>query len=44
MHLLGLLMEREFGNMVSSNMIINCPVAYDDVKTLNLFLVLMTPR
>ena len=32
MHLLGFPSEREFENMVCSNMIINCPVTFDDVN------------
>ena len=36
MHLLGFLSERDFGNMVRSNMIVNCPVTFDDVKNAKL--------
>ena len=32
MHLLGLPSEREFENMVRSNMIVNCPVTFSNVK------------
>ena len=31
-HLLRILLERDFGNMASSNMIINCPVTFEYVK------------
>ena len=44
MHLLGFPSEWDFENMVRSKMIVNFPVTFDDVKTLNLFLVLMSPR
>ena len=43
MHLLGFILEWDFENMVRSNMIVNCPITFDDVKTLNLFLVLISP-
>ena len=36
MHLMGLPSERDFGNMVHSNMIVNCPVNFDDVKNARL--------
>ena len=36
MHLLGFLLKRDFGNMVGSNMIVNCPVTFDDVKNAKL--------
>ena len=36
MHLLGFLSERDFDNMVRSNMIVNCPVTFDDVKNAKL--------
>ena len=36
MHLLGFLSERDFGNMVRSNMIVNCPVTFDEVKNAKL--------
>ena len=32
MHLLGFPLERDFENMVRSNMIVNCPVTFIDVK------------
>ena len=32
MYLLGFPLERDFDNMVCSNMIINCPVTSSDVK------------
>ena len=32
MHLLAFLLERDFGNMIHSNMIVKCPVIFDDVK------------
>ena len=32
MHLLGFPLERYFDNMVRSNMIVNCPVIFSDVK------------
>ena len=44
MHLLGFPPERDFENMVRSNMIVNCPVTFSDVKTLNLFSVLISPH
>ena len=44
MHLLGFPSERDFENMIHSNTIVNFPVTFDDVKTLNLFLVLISPR
>ena len=31
MHLLGLLSEQDFDNMVCSNIIVNCPVTFDGV-------------
>ena len=37
MHLLGFLSEWDFENMVRSNIIVICPVTFDDVKTLNFF-------
>ena len=43
MHLLGFPPEWDFENMVRSNMIINCPVTFDNVKTPNFFLVLLSP-
>ena len=36
MNLLGFLSEWDFENMVRSNMIINCPVTFDDVKNAKL--------
>ena len=36
MHLLGFLSERDFENMVRSNMIVNCPVTFDNVKNAKL--------
>ena len=36
MHLLGFPSERDFENMVRSNMIVNCPVTFDDVKNAKL--------
>ena len=36
MHIIGFLSERNFGNMVLSNMIVNCPVTFDDVKNAKL--------
>ena len=36
MHLLGFPSEREFENMVCSNMIVNCPINFDDVKNAKL--------
>ena len=39
MHLLGFPSERDFENMVSSNMIVNCPVTFDDVKNAKLIFV-----
>ena len=36
MHLLGLPLERGFENMVRSNMIVNCPVTFSDVKNAKL--------
>ena len=36
MHLLGLPSERDFENMVHSNMIVNCPVTFSDVKNAKL--------
>ena len=44
MHLLRFPSERDFENMVCSNMIVNCPVTFSDVKTLDLFLVLISPH
>ena len=35
-HLLGFLSERGFGNMVRSNMIVNFPVTFDNVKNAKL--------
>ena len=32
MHLLGFPSEQDFGSMVRSNMIVNCPVTFDYVK------------
>ena len=32
MHLLGFLSEQNFENMVHSNMIVNCPMTFDEVK------------
>ena len=32
MYLLGFLSEQDFENMVRSNMIVSCPVTFDDVK------------
>ena len=32
LHLLGLPLDRYFENMVRSNMIVNCPVTFSDVK------------
>ena len=43
MHLLGFLSERDFENMIHSNMIVNFPVTFDNIKTINLFLVLISP-
>ena len=37
MHLLGISSERDFENMVRSNMIVNCPVTFSDVKNARLF-------
>ena len=36
MHLLGFPSDPEFGNMVFSNIIVNCPVTFDDVKNAKL--------
>ena len=36
MHLLGFPSERDFENIVCSNMIVNCPVTFDDVKNAKL--------
>ena len=36
MQLLGLPSERDFENMVRSNVIVNCPVTFSDVKNANL--------
>ena len=36
MHLLGFPPERDFGNMIRSNLIVNCPVTFDDVKNAKL--------
>ena len=36
-HLLGFLLDRDLENMVRSNVIVNCPVTFSNVKTLNLF-------
>ena len=38
-HLLGFLSEHYFENMVRLNMIINCPVTFDDVKNAKLIFV-----
>ena len=38
MHLLGFLSEQDFDNMVRLNMIVNCPVTFDDVKNAKLIL------
>ena len=38
MHMLGFLSERDCDNMVRSNMIVNCPVTFDDVKHTKLIL------
>ena len=32
MHLLGFPSEQNFGSILHSNMIVNCPVTFDDVK------------
>ena len=32
MHTLGFPSEKDFGNMVRSNIIVNCPVTFEDVK------------
>ena len=39
MHLLGLPSERDFENMVHSNMIVNCPVTFSDIKNAKLIFV-----
>ena len=44
LHQLGFPSEWYFENMVHSKMIVNCPVTFDNIKRLNLFLVLMLPR
>ena len=44
MNLLGFPPKRYFENMVRSNMIVNCPVTFDDVKNTNLFLALISPH
>ena len=44
MHLLGFPSEQEFENMVRSNMIVNCPITFNDVKKLHLLLVLISPH
>ena len=36
MHLPGFPSERDFENMVRSNMIVNCPVTFSDVKNAKL--------
>ena len=36
MHLLGFPSEQDFESMVRSNMIVNCPVTFDDVKNAKL--------
>ena len=36
MHLMGFLSEQDFENMVRSNMIVNCPVTFSDVKNVKL--------
>ena len=36
MHLLGFPSERDFDNMVCSNIIVNCPVTLDDMKNAKL--------
>ena len=36
MHLLEFPLEQDFGNMVRSNMIVNCPVTFDYVKNAKL--------
>ena len=36
MHLPGFQSERDFENMVRSNMIVNCPVTFSDVKNAKL--------
>ena len=36
MHLLGFPLEQDFENMVQSNMIVNCPVTFSDVKNAKL--------
>ena len=36
MHLLGLPSEQDFEDMVYSNMIVNCPVTFDDVNNAKL--------
>ena len=36
MHLIGFPSERDFGNMVCSNMILKCPVTFEDVKSAKL--------
>ena len=36
MHLIGFPSERDFGNMVCSNMILKCPVNFEDVKSAKL--------
>ena len=43
-NLLGFLSERDSENMVRSKIIVNCLVTFDDVKNVNLFLVLISPR
>ena len=44
MHLLGFPSDQDFDNMVRSNMIVNCPITFADVKMLKLFFVLISPR
>ena len=36
MHLLGFRSDKDFENMVPSNMIVNCPVTFSDVKNAKL--------
>ena len=36
MHLLGFPPERDLGNMIRSNLIVNCPLTFDDVKNAKL--------
>ena len=37
MELLGFPSERDFGNMVRSTMIVNCPVTFEDVNNAKVF-------